>query len=1172
MIPRPLRNLTAASLAIGALSFAMAMPSGSAAGIIPRGPVSDVVVNVTAGANDPVRGATVVARDDRTGKIMSSATTTGDLGYTVIRLRPGASPQRITISATGGTSGAVGKLSRTDDALAATVQRADADAAIEVNVNPATTIQAAYLDLRPGATLANSEKTVARRLGLTPDIPLDEAGRYSRVKFSGEAFAREAENRGGIDAYADWAASRIAAGTALPKYAAPDPRDDLPLRGLAPRRQNAIGAKDVVWSFLVKPLLEFGGKLLLCELGVTGLCLNTEAPPVQAQLPPELKQQLAGIEQGISNLNTQMTTIQLTLSGISGLVNTINGQVSTLRYSSERNAVDAVLDATQAAAAFRVQGEPVPAQIQQILRNALVRLHGINGGCPDWPALVGQLPPSVLKDDKGQPRYPGAACAREQGVGAETGLMQFAQRTLAARAAFVAAGPTQDRVDTAGEFWVGEFARDIFATNAAAADALQAGTSALTPTAVQAASEMFEDVITAIDADASGNYFGARIPHNQVVAMGATTEGTIFGIGHFKDPGNCRGGKLRNVRYTFMNPTRSRGKETSESSYLPAGAEPPDKRGADGTVDRSWPACTSAQLVEPPPPLSGAPDTLGWKTGPGVPADLIERVRVPLRQAALCHIQAVRIQVPSPVLELEAGANFCSRPVIPERPIIEWEKGNKTLRGELPNLQLSQNHDACAPWEIGTTNNMTREPSANIRDLPTAVGMQCPVIDLTPGVTNREGWNCVSANPAGRVGTNPVRGGRGSFARAIPPTFGVTSSLSVLNDHVLGGYCPNWGWRPVPTGLENVTQWPRWEAAPGGGWRVATPHQGTYCSPAFGDGHPTFGDSHFDCRGGASNVDRPTPAPLQGLIRELTSYSQPDASGKTAKPSAARLQQFRDVGINFEAPNWTQNNPVAGDFVVGPLFTSGAVGVYVPGTTVVTPSPAGAPTRSQVRPPTAVRDLTVKCVEPCAGPVVSARIRWRAPLQAGSFPIRRYVVRARVAGAWRDLPGVGCDTRAMECTIRDPEVPVNGDTTVFRVLVVTTRGPSGGVATVDFNPGLGLDAPMLTPIDAGLKVRWSTPLAEKWRAERYQGQWSYTATASPGGRSCTVDATGQTLGTLNLEATTCTITGLDPGVKYTVTVAGTVSYRMWSTRPERRFLTGWDLDPSPPSAPATPTG
>ena len=90
------RTLIASTLA--AVTLAILVPSLATAEPIAA---TDVVVNVTAGANDPVSGATVVARDDRTGRVVSSTTTTGDLGYTVIRLRPGASAQRITITATG---------------------------------------------------------------------------------------------------------------------------------------------------------------------------------------------------------------------------------------------------------------------------------------------------------------------------------------------------------------------------------------------------------------------------------------------------------------------------------------------------------------------------------------------------------------------------------------------------------------------------------------------------------------------------------------------------------------------------------------------------------------------------------------------------------------------------------------------------------------------------------------------------------------------------------------------------------------------------------------------------------------------------------------------------------------------------------------------------------------
>ena len=152
------RTLIASTLA--AVTLAVLVPSLATAEPIAA---TDVVVNVTAGANDPVQGATVVARDDRTGTIMSSATTTGDLGYAVVRLRPGASTERMTITATGGRSQVVGSLSGAD-VMSATAQRGAIAAEIEVNVNPGSTVLAEYLDVRPGVSIAAAERTVARRI------------------------------------------------------------------------------------------------------------------------------------------------------------------------------------------------------------------------------------------------------------------------------------------------------------------------------------------------------------------------------------------------------------------------------------------------------------------------------------------------------------------------------------------------------------------------------------------------------------------------------------------------------------------------------------------------------------------------------------------------------------------------------------------------------------------------------------------------------------------------------------------------------------------------------------------------------------------------------------------------------------------------------------------------
>ncbi|MDA3005383.1 MAG: hypothetical protein O3B97_01825, partial [Actinomycetota bacterium] len=101
----------------------------------------DVVANVTAGANDPVSGATVVARDDRTGRVVSNATTTGNLGYTVIRLRPGASTRRITVTATGGTSVRVlysraSARRKTAGAWKLTIEARDAEGGVATKVIP----------------------------------------------------------------------------------------------------------------------------------------------------------------------------------------------------------------------------------------------------------------------------------------------------------------------------------------------------------------------------------------------------------------------------------------------------------------------------------------------------------------------------------------------------------------------------------------------------------------------------------------------------------------------------------------------------------------------------------------------------------------------------------------------------------------------------------------------------------------------------------------------------------------------------------------------------------------------------------------------------------------------------------------------------------------------------
>jgi hypothetical protein len=957
-------------VASAALPFAVAPsfaapipPAAPSGGSIPA---SDVVVNVTLGANDPVSGATVVARDDLTGRVVSKTTTTGSLGYAVLRMRPMQSKRRITITATGGTSGVVGRLLPTRDALAATVQRAAAAAAIEVNVNPATTIQAAYLDIRPGATLANSEKTVARRLGLTPDIPLDEAGRYSRVKFSGEAFAKEAEDRGGIDAYADWAASRIAAGTALPKYAAPGQSDDLPLRKGAPAKQeNVVGS---LVSSALAPLAEYGGRLLFCEIGIAALCPNQTLP---VRLPPEVLAQFNRIEQGINNLQVQLTTVRQDLNRLEAGLIALSGQVQVLNYQAEMNAVDDVVRNVRIAAGLRAQGRALPDDTRRALENALRRRQGINNACPNFQALIGQLPGAVVS------RHPNAACMRE-GFGVPAGgLMQFAQRATAARLVAVAAGQTQGRVDAAGEYWLGELARNVFSVNASSTFAIRERTSTRDAATTAATGTMLRDVVRAIDTDATGTYFGARIPTNQVLAVAPADGSVIYGIGTYRDPGNCRGGTLRPVLHRFSQGLTNRtgpyrGNPFSTSLYLPSGSDFAERfsfynNARSFPAIPGWVACTQAQLMQPPPAAPGTPAAPGWQPAASPSDGVMRNIRGPLRAAALCQVQAVIRSQNARGLQFQAGGDICvarsaGSAKLPDQINLEWAFAARH-RGVLPNLQVSVGHDQCRPWEIGTSQDprrRTRNGAGAIADvvneLVTAVGMQCPVVDLTPNASQRSGWNCVSANPQGQVATRP--------GDPAAPPLRVTSSLRVLNHRSMGGYCPNWGWQPLPAGSANYSQH---AASLNSSWNPR-PSQ-YYCSPGLrmsmvalgmrliqgfgyfegagirnGAGWRPNEDLPMPCESPTNRVNVPgsparaagDPARLQELIGFMTTYFEPCFCGgnnslRSMRPSANRLARFRELGIGDTNPHWTLNNGVAGDFVVGPLYTSNAVGAFVPG-------------------------------------------------------------------------------------------------------------------------------------------------------------------------------------------------------------------------------------------------
>ena len=1206
------RTLIASTLA--AVTLAVLVPSLATAEPIAA---TDVVVNVTAGANDPVQGATVVARDDRTGTIMSSATTTGDLGYAVVRLRPGASTERMTITATGGRSQVVGSLSGAD-VMSAAAQRGAIAAEIEVNVNPGSTVLAEYLDVRPGVSIAAAERAVARRLRLPAGTDVAESARFSRLRFSGADFITAARERGGVQAYADWTADRIGNGAGVRSFAAPRPVDDLPLRGDAleasrgasPRRENDNVAASIALTVL-KPFIEEGSRWLFCGLGIKFLCRSapTPTPTPASGLTAAEKKQLADIERGISDLATQMTTAQQTLSAIEVQVAALGGQVAALNYGPEMNAVQDIIEATRAAAGLRAEGKDVTAGLAEVLTNALVRRYEINSGCPNWAALVGELPTAAVMDGS-EIRYPRAACASlAQGIGISNGLMQFAQRKVAAASTIVTAGPTQAKVDLAGEFWLGEFAKNVVSSSMASEYALRpGGNSTRTAEVLDATMQLFNDALAVIEIDATGTYFGARIPTDQVLVM-APTSGTLYGIGNYQiDPGGnevaaCFGNS-NSPMWWLRDPDNDRKQLVSYrskyahlntpglSGYMPSFA-------GKNTGNETFSACTPGQLVSTPRDIPGAP-AAAWESVDTLPAENLPRVLVALRRAALCHMRDRMNSGASfqPQEGTSAGGLCDSFPTpIPDKPVLAW-KAHPQLKepaghGVMPNLQLSLKDTGCVPWAIGTTDQrqwsnwtvdeqtVTRRTSlrggqstvtwpgregtttqTSTRLPASAQGMQCRVVDLTPRAADRYGWNCVSANPAGTImyqnwqnrssNDSPAWNNFDGGPAVIVP---VTSSLEELNNRAMGGYCPNLGGLPAPPGSANVSYFT-------GDKVICSPPLAIFSRKARQEvgWKPFFSlREHSDnpCVGSRDHYspdtqnDFPLVWPLQRQIRAMTTYNWPQADG----PKESGWPQRKHIP-GFKAENWTYNNHVAGDFVVGPLYTSHAVGAYVPGTSPGGPASAAPPRLAGARVPDPVRDLSV-CGEECTGDAKSLRVTWRPPASSGGLTIRRYEVVGTTTGNFPRMTR-SCTRSAttdLQCTFGNLDLSQGWE---FRVQATNTLG-KGGVGVVTFTSGPG--QPRLRALPEALEVRWSTPGWKEWRADsRQKGldpPHDYTATASPGGRTCTV---------AGFSSTTCTITGLTPGTAYTVTVVI-----------ESRYFCGAKMpceseEASPPSAAATPLG
>jgi subtilisin family serine protease/fibronectin type 3 domain-containing protein len=144
-----------------------------------------------------------------------------------------------------------------------------------------------------------------------------------------------------------------------------------------------------------------------------------------------------------------------------------------------------------------------------------------------------------------------------------------------------------------------------------------------------------------------------------------------------------------------------------------------------------------------------------------------------------------------------------------------------------------------------------------------------------------------------------------------------------------------------------------------------------------------------------------------------------------------------------------------------------------------------------------------------------ASLSWTAPASDGGSPITAYTATAAPGGATCSTIGLGCTVTGL----------TNGTTYSFTVSATNAVGTGPASSAASATPATVPGAPTAltaTRGNAQVSLSWNAPASDGGSAIT-----SYTATASPGGATCSTSGLG------------CTVTGLTNGTSYSFTVAAT---------------------------------